>query len=182
MQDSARRFVVLDRDGTIIKDANYLDDPNKIEFLPGAIDGLLRFLELGLGIAIVTNQSGVGRGYFSLKTLDLIHERLLGLLTREGILIDGIYFCPHTPDENCNCRKPRTDLVKVAARDLNFDPNLCFVIGDKYSDIELGKRVGAITILVTGNTVCILNAENGTTPTFSVVGLTEAAQIIADLL
>ena len=70
----------------------------------------------------------------------------------------------------------------MAARDLIFDPNLCFVIGDKYSDIELGKRVGAITILVTGNTVCILNAENGTTPTFSVVGLTEAAQIIADLL
>ena len=68
MQDSARRFGVLDRDGTIIKDANYLDDPNKIEFLPGAIDGLLRFQVLGLGIAIVTNQSGVGRGYFSLKS------------------------------------------------------------------------------------------------------------------
>ena len=182
VHNDSRRFVVLDRDGTIIKDTHYLDDPDKIEFLPGAIKGMLRLQELGLGLAIITNQSGVGRGYFSLDTLGLIHERLLNLLKCEGISIDGIYYCPHMPDENCNCRKPRTDLIKTAARELNFDLASCFVIGDKNTDIELGQRVGAATVLVTGDSGGTLTSEKNADSTFIVAGLGEAAEIITGLL
>ncbi len=143
-----RRFVLLDRDGTIIVKRNYLSNPDHLELIPGVGKALRKFKKMGLGLLVITNQSGIGRGYFDLATLDKIHDKLNELLAKEGIVLDGIYFCPHTPEDNCLCRKPQIALVEQARKKHNFDPKLAFMIGDNMGDIELGNNIGATTILV----------------------------------
>lgn len=142
------RCVLLDRDGTIIEERHYLADPRQIELLPGAVKALRRLSELGLRLVVITNQSAVGRGYLDQTGLNKIHERLCGLLQAAGVRLDGIYFCPHTPDDECSCRKPRPGLVERASKELVFDPKASFVIGDKACDIEMGRHIGATTLLV----------------------------------
>lgn len=143
-----RRFVLLDRDGTIIVEKHYLADPAGVELIEGAAAGLRRLRELGLGLAVVTNQSAIGRGYVDHEGLARIHQRLEGELALEGVHLDGIFYCPHHPDEGCACRKPRTGLVERAARVLDFEPSECFVVGDLPSDVALGRALGGTTLLV----------------------------------
>lgn len=143
-----RRFALIDRDGTINVERDYLSDPEQLELIPGAAEGLRRLRDLGLGLIVVTNQSGIARGYFSMETLEAIHTRLRELLASEGITLDGLYICPHGPDEACDCRKPLPGMALQAAKDLNFAPNQAFVIGDKAADVELGQALGAVSILV----------------------------------
>lgn len=143
-----QRYVLLDRDGTINIERHYLSDPDHLELLPGAAAGLRTMREMGLGLIVVTNQSGIARGYFSQSRLDEVHAKLWELLEAEGVEIDAIYVCPHAPDDHCECRKPRPGLIRQAARDCGFRPEECFVIGDKECDIELGRSVGATTLLV----------------------------------
>ncbi len=145
---SPRRFVLLDRDGTIIVERHYLADPAGVELLPGAAAGLRRLRELGFGLVVVSNQSGVARGYLTLETLERIHARLVELLAAEGVTLDGMYFCPHGPDTGCDCRKPLPGLILRAAADLGFDPRLAVVVGDKPCDVDLGRAVGARSVLV----------------------------------
>jgi D-glycero-D-manno-heptose 1,7-bisphosphate phosphatase len=144
----ARRFVALDRDGTIIVERHYLSDPEQVALLPGAATGLRALRALGLGLVVVTNQSAIGRGFFDQARLEAIHQRLGALLQAQGVRLDGLYVCPHRPDEGCACRKPGTGLLERAASELRFDPRSSFVIGDKACDVELGQRVGATTLLV----------------------------------
>ncbi len=143
-----RRFVALDRDGTIIVECQYLSYPDQVELLPGAGAGLRAMRALELGLVIVTNQSAVGRGYFDMARLEAIHGRLRALLAEEGVTVDGIYICPHAPEDGCRCRKPLPTLLQQAARELGFDARDAFVIGDKPCDIEMGRAVGATTLLV----------------------------------
>ncbi|HEY5312727.1 MAG TPA: HAD-IIIA family hydrolase [Pirellulales bacterium] len=143
-----RRYVLLDRDGTINVDCDYLCDPHRLELIPEAAGGLRRLAGLGLGLVVITNQSGVARGLIRPEQLEAVHTRLGEMLDNEGIALDGIYACPHGPADGCGCRKPLTGLVEQAARELKFDPRQAFMVGDKASDIELGRRVGAITLLV----------------------------------
>ena len=143
-----QRFAILDRDGTIIEEKNYLSNPDEVELLPGAAEGLRILREMDLGLVVLTNQSGLGRGYFDKEQLDAVHERMTGLVAEEGVRLDGIYYCPHIPGERCDCRKPKDGLLRRAAADLKFNPSKSFVIGDKPCDVELGRRVGATTILV----------------------------------
>ena len=145
---SSRRFVILDRDGTLIREKNYLSDPAAVELLPGAVEGLHRIRDMGLGVVMVTNQSGIGRGYFDEATVEAIHGRMLEMLADRDLSLDGIYICPHTPEDACACRKPGTGLLLQAAEELQFDPRRAFVIGDKACDIDLGRNAGATTILV----------------------------------
>lgn len=145
---TARRFVLVDRDGTIIFDKHYLAEPAGVELIPGAAQGLRRLHELGFGIVVVTNQSGIGRGYFSAETQDRVHERMCALLEAEGVRVDGIYICPHAPEYDCTCRKPLPGLAEQAVAEHGFDPRTAFVVGDKQADIELGKAIGAVSILV----------------------------------
>jgi D-glycero-D-manno-heptose 1,7-bisphosphate phosphatase len=142
------RVVILDRDGTIVVDRNYLADPQGLQFLPGAAEGLRRLHQDGYRLVVISNQSGVGRGLFSLERLQHINARLAQMVSAAGARIDGIYCCPHRPDEHCDCRKPQTGLLQQAAHELRFDPRKAFVVGDKGSDIELGRRVGATTVLI----------------------------------
>jgi len=143
-----RRFVMLDRDGTIIRECHYLSDPDQVELIPGAASALRELSRMGLGLVVVTNQSGIGRGLFNHDRLEEIHDRFLELLDAEGVTPDGIYYCPHTPEDNCSCRKPRPGLVERASEELDFQPDIGFVVGDKLCDIELGYRIGATTFLV----------------------------------
>lgn len=144
----SRRFVMLDRDGTLIHERHYLSDPAQVELLPGVVEGLQLLRSMGLGLVVLTNQSGIARGFFSLATLNKVHERMTRLLGEEGLTLDGIYTCPHLPEDKCDCRKPATGMAIDAAQQLNFNPAEAFMVGDKAIDMLLGKDVGATTILV----------------------------------
>jgi D-glycero-D-manno-heptose 1,7-bisphosphate phosphatase len=142
------KVVILDRDGTIVIDRNYLSDAAGLEFLPGAAEGLRAMHEQGYRLIVITNQSGVGRGLFSLQSLEQMNLRLQEMFQSNGARLERVYFCPHRPDEHCQCRKPNTQLLKDAAAELGFEPSRAIVIGDKDSDVEFGKRAGAVTMLV----------------------------------
>jgi histidinol-phosphate phosphatase family protein len=142
------RCAFLDRDGTLIVEKHYLRDPGAVELLPRAADGLRELRGLGFRLVLVTNQSGVGRGYFGVADVEAVHSRLEALLAAAGVRLDGIYWCPHRPEEGCACRKPAPGLVERACADLALDPTRSVMIGDKACDIEMGRRCGMTTILV----------------------------------
>ena len=145
----SRRFLMLDRDGTINVERHYLSDPDQLELYPGVGQALARLRGLGYGLVVVTNQSGIARGYFDLETLDRVHDRLRELLAGFGVTVDGIYLCPHGPDEDCDCRKPLPGMVDQAVAELGFDPARAIMVGDKAVDVELGRAVkAAASILV----------------------------------
>ena len=174
-------FIFLDRDGTVIVDKHYLSDYREVELLPRAAEGLIQLKDLGFKFIVVTNQSGLARGYFTEDDLRKIHIRMLELLNDKGISIEDILYCPHHPDDNCLCRKPGTKLVEDAARKYNFDYQKCFVIGDKQSDIIMGKRLGAKTFLIKNNKDEIEKISIGSEPDFIIEDIMGAALIIQEL-
>ena len=179
---SQRTFIILDRDGTINVERHYLSDPDHVELVPEAAKGLGQLKRMGLGIVVVTNQSGIGRGLFDEARLDLIHQRLQKLLAAEGVLLDGIYFCPHRPEDNCQCRKPNTGLLEAASKELDFNLQHSFVIGDKSCDIELGQRIGSTTFLVRTGYGLQTEHDAVVKPDYVVDNLVGASYIIRDLL
>ncbi|MFB3739183.1 MAG: D-glycero-alpha-D-manno-heptose-1,7-bisphosphate 7-phosphatase [Candidatus Velamenicoccus archaeovorus] len=179
----SRRFVLLDRDGTVNEEGDYVLEPSQLRLLPGAAAAVRRMRELGLGVVVVTNQSPVGRGWITAEGLDAIHARLLDLLAEHGATVDGIYTCPHAPDEGCDCRKPATGLVRRAAAEHRFDPGSSFLVGDHASDMRLGRAVGATTILVlTGHGREELARGADREADAVVADLTEAATVITHLV
>jgi D-glycero-D-manno-heptose 1,7-bisphosphate phosphatase len=177
-----RRFVILDRDGTIIVERHYLSDPDQVELLPEVVNGLRAMQKMGLGLVVVTNQSGIGRGFFDEARLSRIHHRMNELLDAEGVALDALYFCPHVPEDECACRKPRPGLIELAAAELDFDPQDCFVIGDKACDIELGQRVGGTTFLVQTGYGAQEAVAMTTRPDYIVNDLWAASQVIKNIL
>jgi D-glycero-D-manno-heptose 1,7-bisphosphate phosphatase len=145
------RPLILDRDGTIVIDRQYLDDPEQLCFLPGAAEALQAFTRKGHRIIVITNQSGVGRGRFSLERMHEINERFVAMVAAIGGKIDAVYSCPHDPAADCSCRKPKPALLLQAARQFGFEPDRSIVMGDKSTDVELGRRVGATTLLISSN-------------------------------
>jgi D-glycero-D-manno-heptose 1,7-bisphosphate phosphatase len=137
---------------------------------------------MGLGLAVVTNQSAVGRGLIKEEGLNEIHRRLVEILNSEGVQLDGLYYCPHKPDDQCWCRKPRTGLIERAADELSFDLAETFVVGDKASDIEMGRRAGAVTFLVRTGYGAEAAGDPAAAPDHVVADLAEAAEKIAALL
>ncbi len=148
MSHGLRKAAFLDRDGTINVERNYLSDPAEVALLPGAVAGLRRLREMGYALVVLTNQSGLARGYFTAERLEEIHARLRALLAAEGVDLDGIYVCPHGPDDACDCRKPLPGLALRAAAELGLDPKASLMIGDKIADVGLGRAIGARTVLV----------------------------------
>ena len=136
-----RRVALIDRDGTIIVDKVYLRDPDGIEFAPGAIEGLRLLRDAGFELVLVTNQSGIARGFFDVARLEQIHDRLRSMLAADGLRLKAIYICPHGPDDGCDCRKPAPGMVKSAMRDLGFGPDQAVFIGD--SDADMGAAAAA---------------------------------------
>jgi histidinol-phosphate phosphatase family protein len=174
-----RRWVLLDRDGTILVYREHLKDPNAVELIPGAPQALRALRELGLGIAVVTNQSVIGRGWIDQEGLSRIHQRMMDRLESEGARLDAILVCPHRPDEGCACRKPETGLVTRLARDFPIFPPASFVVGDDAKDIELGRRIGATTVLVRTGLGRVTEAEATRAPDIVANDLLEASGAIA---
>jgi D-glycero-D-manno-heptose 1,7-bisphosphate phosphatase len=175
---AADRVVVLDRDGTLVIDRGYLSDPDGLAFEPGAAAGLQWLYSHGYRLVVISNQSGVGRGLFTLERLASMNARLNAMVEGLGARLEGIYCCPHAPGAGCTCRKPAPGLLLQAAFDLRFNPDSAVVIGDKRSDIEFGRSAGATTILITADGPDRLDRPDGIRPDFVAANLLEAAQII----
>jgi len=176
------RLALLDRDGTINVEKNYVLDPADLELIPNAAAGIRRLRELGLKVAVVTNQSPIGRGLLTQDGLDGIHERLAALLEGEGARLDGIYVCPHAPGDGCRCRKPGLELLERAAADLGADLSRSFFIGDKRIDIECGRAAGATTILVATGYGPLQSFDPGRGPDARADDLLGAARFIESLV
>lgn len=146
----SRAAVFLDRDGTVIADRHYLGDPEGVELLPGAGDAVAHINGAGLLAVLVTNQSGIGRGFFSEADFQAVQSRLTELLGAHGAHLDGIYHCPHAPGKPapCACRKPAAGLFERAARELHIDLAASWFIGDRLRDVTPAARWGGTKILV----------------------------------
>jgi D-glycero-D-manno-heptose 1,7-bisphosphate phosphatase len=140
--------VFIDRDGTIMKDLHYVSRPEQVELIGGAGEAIARVNSLLIPVVMVTNQSGIGRGYFTIADYDRVNSRLAEELAKHGARIDASYYCPHPPEAHCECRKPGDLLFRQAAADLGFDLRRALLIGDRQRDIEPGVGLGALASLV----------------------------------
>jgi D-glycero-D-manno-heptose 1,7-bisphosphate phosphatase len=140
--------VFLDRDGTVSEEVGYLNHLSRFRLLSGAAAAIRKLNQASLPVIVVTNQSGVGRGYFPEQLVRDVHDRMNAELAEVGARLDGVYYCPHALADECECRKPRTGMMEQAARELGLDLKRSFVVGDRYGDIELANRAGARGILV----------------------------------
>lgn len=134
--------VFLDRDGTLIEDVGYPRDPDEVRLLSGVPAALGRLAAAGLRLVVVSNQSGIGRGLIRTEEASAVHDRLVADLGGQGIVLDGAKYCPHAPGEGCDCRKPAPGMLLDAAAELDLDLGSSFMIGDKQSDVEAGRRAG----------------------------------------
>ena len=144
------KAVLFDRDGVIVEDIGYHHKIGDFKLVNNAIEGL-RLLK-NFTLIIITNQSGIGRGYFTMEDFENFNKHLMQELKKHDIKIDKTYVCPHAPEDNCECRKPKTKFLKDAEKELNVDLKKSFMVGDKKIDIEMGHNAGCKSILVlTGN-------------------------------
>lgn len=142
------KYIFLDRDGTITVDHGYVFKLDDLEFIPGVIEALRRLNKLGYKLIIVTNQSGIGRGYFSEKDFLKFNDFFIKKLKEVGVVIEFIFYCPHNIDEGCVCRKPQLGMLKSFIKNNRFHREKSFVVGDKTSDIRFGNNLGVKTCLV----------------------------------
>jgi D-glycero-D-manno-heptose 1,7-bisphosphate phosphatase len=178
-----RRAVFLDRDGVICREEGYIRDPLRLQLIPGAADALRLFNDSGLATVVVTNQSGVARGFFAEETIAGVNRAMNERLERQGAYLDAVYYCPHHPDgvvetyrKVCDCRKPATGLLQQAAEDFALDLKRSYLVGDKLSDMECAGRAGVKGILVLTGYGALEYKRIGPTP-----GVNPAV-IAADLL
>jgi D-glycero-D-manno-heptose 1,7-bisphosphate phosphatase len=155
MKSNKHIAVFMDRDGTVSEEVGYLRNIDHLKLIEGSAYAVKLLNKRGLKTAIVTNQSGVARGYFTEESIHKAHERLKTLLSEYGAFLDGIYYCPHHTEvgnkeyrKNCNCRKPNPGMIETAADEMNIDIKKSYVVGDKVSDVQLAHNVGAKGILV----------------------------------
>ena len=155
MTEDLKRAVFLDRDGTINEQVGYLNHLDRFWLLPGAAQAIRRLNEAGLIVVVMTNQSGVARGYYPESLVETVHRKMEAELAQGGARLDGVYYCPHHPQaeipeykQDCPCRKPKPGMILQAAADLGLDPARSFVVGDQLKDIETGRAVNARTVLV----------------------------------
>ena len=148
-----KKAVFLDRDGTINEDPGYLNHPDRVVLLPGAGEALNALKKAGYLLVVVTNQSGVARGYIKLETLPLINDRINQKLSQWDVSLDVFQMCLHHPDENCPCRKPQPQMLLDAAQKHKIDLSQSFMVGDRISDLEAGKNAGckAVALVRTGD-------------------------------
>lgn len=177
--------VFLDRDGTLNYDPGYLKSAAELRLLPGVTTALARLKTAGARLVVITNQSGISRGFLTLKDLEAIHARLQGIFEQEDAALDAIYFCPHHPDDGCRCRKPGTAMVERAVSELQLDLKRSYVVGDHIRDVQLARNIGAKAVLLASGKVDAqaleaLKSEQAE-PNVIVTSMAEAAEwILAD--
>ena len=143
------KTIILDRDGVINEDSDdYIRSADEWIPIPGSIEAISRLKKAGYLVAVASNQSGIGRGYFSLDDMQAMHDKMLALLAQRGASVDGIFFCPHAPEDNCVCRKPKPGLLFQIAKQLNIDLKECVFVGDSFSDVQAARMAGVTPVLV----------------------------------
>lgn len=143
------RLVILDRDGVINEDSDaYIKSLDEWQPIPGSIDAIARLSKAGFIIAVATNQSGLGRGLFDLDDLEAMHAKLIELVAEQGGEIAGIFYCPHTPETMCGCRKPNSGLIDAIERELQISAHHAPLIGDTLRDLQCGLSKGCVPVLV----------------------------------
>ena len=142
--------VFLDRDGTVMEDAHYIKSPDQVRLLPGAGAAVKRINDAGIRAIVVTNQSGIARGIFTVEDYETVRRRFESLLATEGAHIDASYYCPHHPSaaDPCNCRKPETGMFEDAIRDFNLDARRTAFVGDRWRDVVGAKKFGGRGIMI----------------------------------
>lgn len=146
---NSSRFIILDRDGVINEDSDtYIKCPEEWNPIPGSLEAIARFTQNGYRVVVITNQSGIARGLFNLTTLERIHDKMQEAVYGSGGSIDDIFFCPHMPEDLCECRKPKPGLFYTFAKKYDLDVRGIPAIGDSYRDIEAARLVGAQPVLV----------------------------------
>jgi len=146
-----RAAIFLDRDGTLIRDANYPSDPAGVAAIPGVAEALHQLQAMGFALVVVSNQSGVGRGFITEAQAAAVDAQFREVFSHAGIAFDGVYYCPHSPDAGCDCRKPLPGLLLRAQEDLDLSLADSFLIGDKVEDGQAAQAVGAVGMLVTAD-------------------------------
>ncbi len=148
MVDARRRAVFLDRDGTIAEEVGYVNHLSRFHVFPFAAAAIRRLNQAGWPVIVVTNQSGVARGFFPEALIHQVHEKLAAELAPGGARLDGIYYCPHGAEDVCNCRKPHAGMLERAAGEHGLELRDSWLVSDRYADIEMGHRAGCQSILV----------------------------------
>jgi len=179
------KAIFLDKDGTLIEDVPYNVDPARILLAPGSREGLRLLHQMGYPLIVITNQSGIARGYFSEAALSVVEQRLRELLAEISVPLGGFYYCPHHPSGvvldyaiECHCRKPQPGLLKTAARELGICLPQSWFIGDILNDVEAGRAAGCRTILIDNGNETEWELSCQRLPHHIVADLTEAARVI----
>jgi D-glycero-D-manno-heptose 1,7-bisphosphate phosphatase len=156
------KAIFLDRDGTIAVDVHYCSRPDDFVFLPTVLTGFKLLSESEFKIIVITNQSGLARGYFNEEVLKNIHDKMQAKVRNSGGRIDAIYYCPHHPDDKCACRKPNIGMIQKAASEWNIQLKDSYFIGDKYLDVETANRAGCKAIIIPNSApeLDLLNGDN----------------------
>lgn len=181
----SERAVFLDKDGTLVEDVPYNADPARLRLTPGAAAGLRLLHRAGYRLIVVSNQSGVARGYFPETALRAVEARLRQLLAAAGVPLAGFYYCPHHPAgavpayaATCLCRKPAPGLVLRAAREQGVDPARSWLVGDILDDVEAGRRAGCRTVLIDNGNETEWRPGPFRTPDCVAADLLAAAEVI----
>lgn len=143
------KYVLLDRDGVINQDSdNYIKSPDEWIPIEGSLEAIALLNKNGFKVVVISNQSGIARGFYSLETLNAMHEKMQRLLAEQGGQIEAIYFCPHSPNADCDCRKPKAGLLKQFSQEKNTPLKAIYFVGDSLSDIKAAQAVCALPLLV----------------------------------
>lgn len=172
----AQPYIFLDRDGTLNVEKHYLHKPEEVQLCDGVIDGLVGLRDLGYRFLVVTNQSGIGRGYYSESDMHAVNACIQELLKPAALEIDAFFFCPHTPEANCDCRKPKLGMFIEAQRNFSIDVSKSWMVGDKPSDIEFGKNAGLNTALVLSGYGANCQENCNPSPTIAALSLLDLAE------
>ena len=180
--DALRAAVFIDKDGTLVRNVPFNVDPARVQFTDGAFGALQRLADAGFVLVVVSNQPGIGLGYFTQTALEDLGHWIKERLADAGIVLAGFYVCPHRPPVRdavgCTCRKPNPGLLKRAARDLGVALEHSWMIGDILDDVEAGNRAGCRTVLLDAGNETEWRIEPLRTPSFRANGLPQAAQLI----
>ncbi|MFN2603752.1 MAG: D-glycero-alpha-D-manno-heptose-1,7-bisphosphate 7-phosphatase [Gemmatimonadaceae bacterium] len=163
--------VFLDRDGTIIRDVEFISRPEQVKLIDGAAEAIARINAALVPVVVATNQSGIGRGFFSQADYERVDARMKELLAQRGARIDATYFCPHGPEDGCRCRKPDTLMFEWARDDLDIDLSSALFVGDRLRDVEPAEKFGARGVLV----------PTKSTPTAEIVTAEKSARVAVSL-
>lgn len=172
------KAIFIDKDGTLIHNVPYNVNPDLIRFEKTAFESMYLLQQQGFLIIIITNQPGIALKYYKEEDLKQVEDTISKLLLKNKVTLQGFYYCPHSAESECACRKPRPGLLKKAANDLQIDLSQSWMIGDILNDVEAGNRSGSKTILIDNGNETEWVVGNQRTPDFIVKNLHEAAEII----